>query len=43
MNVGADGGEHLMGVPNNWEIMKGLLGMRDPVPADWNLDEPARA
>jgi hypothetical protein len=26
---------HLNGVPDNWEVMKGPLGMQDPTPADW--------
>jgi hypothetical protein len=26
---------HLMGVPDNWAIMKGPLEMEDPTPADW--------
>lgn len=30
-----DGGAHLMGQPDNWEIMKEPLGLKDPTPADW--------
>jgi len=30
-----DGGMHLVGVPDNWALMKGPLGMEDPTPADW--------
>ena len=30
-----DGGLHLLGVPDNWELFKGPLGRSDPTPADW--------
>jgi NAD(P)-dependent dehydrogenase (short-subunit alcohol dehydrogenase family) len=30
-----DGGLHLLGVPDNWELFKGPLGKTDPTPADW--------
>jgi NAD(P)-dependent dehydrogenase (short-subunit alcohol dehydrogenase family) len=30
-----DGGMHLVGLPDNWAIMKGPLGMTDPTPAEW--------
>jgi len=30
-----DGGMHLVGVPDNWSLMKGPLGMEDPTPAEW--------
>jgi NAD(P)-dependent dehydrogenase (short-subunit alcohol dehydrogenase family) len=30
-----DGGLHLVGVPDNWELFKGPLGRTDPTPADW--------
>ena len=30
-----DGGLHLLGVPDNWELFKGPLGKTDPMPADW--------
>lgn len=35
MTIHTDGGMHLNGVPDNWEIMKGPLGLSDPTPADW--------
>jgi NAD(P)-dependent dehydrogenase (short-subunit alcohol dehydrogenase family) len=35
MNVHVDGGAHLDGVPNSWEVMKGPLGLDDPTPAEW--------
>jgi NAD(P)-dependent dehydrogenase (short-subunit alcohol dehydrogenase family) len=35
VTLNVDGGMHLMGVPDNWAIMKGPLGMDDPTPADW--------
>jgi 3-oxoacyl-[acyl-carrier protein] reductase len=35
MNVHVDGGAHLDGVPDNWEVMKGPLGLEDPTPAAW--------
>jgi NAD(P)-dependent dehydrogenase (short-subunit alcohol dehydrogenase family) len=30
-----DGGLHLLGVPDNWPLFKGPLGLEDPTPADW--------
>ena len=30
-----DGGMHLVGVPDNWSLMKGPLGMEDPTPEEW--------
>jgi NAD(P)-dependent dehydrogenase (short-subunit alcohol dehydrogenase family) len=30
-----DGGLHLRGVPDNWELFKEPLGRTDPTPADW--------
>jgi NAD(P)-dependent dehydrogenase (short-subunit alcohol dehydrogenase family) len=30
-----DGGLHLLGVPDNWELFKEPLGKSDPTPADW--------
>jgi glucose 1-dehydrogenase len=35
MTVNVDGGMHMRGVPDNWSLMKGPLGMEDPSPADW--------
>ena len=35
VTLNVDGGMHLLGVPDNWELMKGPLGMADPTPADW--------
>jgi NAD(P)-dependent dehydrogenase (short-subunit alcohol dehydrogenase family) len=35
LNVHVDGGAHLVGVPDNWEVMKGPLGLEDPTPAEW--------
>jgi NAD(P)-dependent dehydrogenase (short-subunit alcohol dehydrogenase family) len=35
MNVHVDGGAHLVGVPDSWEVMKGPLGLDDPTPAEW--------
>jgi NAD(P)-dependent dehydrogenase (short-subunit alcohol dehydrogenase family) len=35
VTLNVDGGMHLMGVPDNWAIMKGPLGMEDPTPTDW--------
>jgi glucose 1-dehydrogenase len=33
--INVDGGMHLLGVPDNWSLMKGPMGMEDPTPADW--------
>jgi glucose 1-dehydrogenase len=33
--LNVDGGMHMMGVPDNWSLMKGPMGMQDPTPADW--------
>ena len=41
VTLNVDGGMHLEGVPDNWEVMKAPLGMHDPTPADW-LDGLAR-
>ncbi len=30
-----DGGLHLLGVPDNWELFRGPLGKTGPTPADW--------
>jgi NAD(P)-dependent dehydrogenase (short-subunit alcohol dehydrogenase family) len=30
-----DGGLHLLGVPDNWELFKEPLGKSDPTPGDW--------
>ena len=35
-----DGGLHLLGVPDNWELFKGPLGKTEPTPADWLIDAP---
>ena len=35
-----DGGMHLLGVPENWELFKGPLGKTEPTPADWLTDAP---
>lgn len=35
VTLNVDGGMHLRGVPDSWEVMKGPLGMDDPTPADW--------
>jgi glucose 1-dehydrogenase len=35
VTLNVDGGMHLRGVPDNWAVMKGPLGMDDPAPADW--------
>lgn len=35
VTLNVDGGMHLKGVPDNWEIMKGPLGMEEPTPAEW--------
>jgi glucose 1-dehydrogenase len=35
VTLNVDGGMHLNGVPDNWDVMKGPLGMQDPTPADW--------
>ena len=35
VTVNVDGGMHMMGVPDNWSLMKGPMGMDDPTPADW--------
>ena len=35
VTLNVDGGMHLKGVPDNWELMKGPLGMHDPSPDDW--------
>jgi NAD(P)-dependent dehydrogenase (short-subunit alcohol dehydrogenase family) len=35
VTLNVDGGMHMMGVPDNWAIMKGPLGMDDPTPAEW--------
>ncbi len=35
ITLNVDGGMHTDGVPDNWEIMKGPLGLSDPQPADW--------
>jgi len=35
VTLNVDGGMHLNGVPDNWAVMKGPLGMHDPTPADW--------
>jgi 3-oxoacyl-[acyl-carrier protein] reductase len=35
-----DGGLHLLGVPDNWELFKGPLGRTEPTPADWIADAP---
>jgi NAD(P)-dependent dehydrogenase (short-subunit alcohol dehydrogenase family) len=33
--LNVDGGMHLMGVPDNWQVMKGPLGLDDPTPDEW--------
>jgi NAD(P)-dependent dehydrogenase (short-subunit alcohol dehydrogenase family) len=33
--LNVDGGMHLMGVPDNWQLMKGPLGLDDPTPDEW--------
>jgi len=35
VTLNVDGGMHLKGVPDNWEVMKGPLGLEDPTPAEW--------
>ena len=35
-----DGGLHLLGVPDNWELFKGPLGKAEPTPADWLAEAP---
>jgi enoyl-[acyl-carrier-protein] reductase (NADH) len=35
VTLNVDGGMHLKGVPDNWEIMKGPLGMEEPTPGEW--------
>jgi glucose 1-dehydrogenase len=35
MTVNVDGGMHLRGVPDNWSLMKGAMGVPDPAPPDW--------
>ena len=35
VTLNVDGGMHLRGVPDNWALMKGPLGMDDPTPAAW--------
>jgi NAD(P)-dependent dehydrogenase (short-subunit alcohol dehydrogenase family) len=35
--LNVDGGMHLMGVPDNWQLMKGPLGFDDPTPDEWRL------
>jgi 3-oxoacyl-[acyl-carrier protein] reductase len=35
VTLNVDGGMHLRGVPDNWELMKGPLGMADPTPDEW--------
>lgn len=35
VTLSVDGGMHLRGVPDNWALMKGPLGMDDPTPAEW--------
>jgi 3-oxoacyl-[acyl-carrier protein] reductase len=37
-----DGGLHLLGVPDNWPLFKGPLGLKDPSPEDWGNPLPAR-
>ena len=41
ITLNVDGGMHTDGVPDNWELMKGPLGLSDPEPWAWlsGLDE----
>ncbi len=41
VTLNVDGGMHLKGVPDNWDVMRGPLGMDEPTPADW-LQDAAR-
>jgi NAD(P)-dependent dehydrogenase (short-subunit alcohol dehydrogenase family) len=43
VTLNVDGGMHLEGVPDNWQVMKAPLGMQDPTPADWLGAGPAPA
>ena len=35
VTLNVDGGMHLLGVPDNWAVMRGPLGLSEPTPADW--------
>jgi NAD(P)-dependent dehydrogenase (short-subunit alcohol dehydrogenase family) len=35
VTLNVDGGMHTDGVPDNWELMKGPLGLSDPEPSEW--------
>jgi len=35
VTLNVDGGMHLKGVPENWDLMKGPMGLEDPTPAAW--------
>jgi len=35
ITLNVDGGMHADGVPDNWDLMKGPLGLTDPDPAEW--------
>lgn len=35
VTLNVDGGMHTDGVPDNWELMKGPLGLSDPDPSEW--------
>lgn len=35
VTLNVDGGMHADGVPDNWDLMKGPLGLSDPDPAEW--------
>ena len=35
VTLNVDGGMHLLGVPDNWAIMREPLGLSEPTPADW--------
>jgi 3-oxoacyl-[acyl-carrier protein] reductase len=35
VTLNVDGGMHTDGVPDNWELMKGPLGLSDPQPSEW--------
>jgi NAD(P)-dependent dehydrogenase (short-subunit alcohol dehydrogenase family) len=35
VTLNVDGGMHLLGVPDNWAVMREPLGLSEPTPADW--------
>jgi len=35
VTLNVDGGMHLLGVPDNWAVMREPLGLTEPTPADW--------